>query len=159
MPCVFLRNLPERFDFLISSRKSEASAAKMYKEIAEAAGCEVDQVEIHLSNEIFTLLKPDGKVCQCPNVHGEVEWFGKENRGQEVKQKIANAIQQFLNDCLSGEGFDLTFRDSSAGAFYVEKYGKCQMVDGGESLPSYNDIAQTVYLALGVQTPGVTTNG
>jgi hypothetical protein len=158
MPCIFLRYIPLDFDSLTRLTYWNALVANMYQGIAEAAGCEVDQVEIHLSNENFCLLSPDGKMLRCPNVHGEVEWFGSENRDLATKQKIANALQDFLDECQVGKGFNLAFHDFPAGSFFVEKDGKSQMVEGGEFLPSNKAISQTVYIALGVETPGVTIN-
>ncbi|MFZ3069054.1 MAG: hypothetical protein WA052_01930 [Microgenomates group bacterium] len=162
MPYVFLRNLPEHFMGLVNTPREifspATSTADMYAKIAEAASCEVDGVEIHLSSETYTLLNLDGSARKCPNVHGEVEWHGSENRDLKVKQTIADAIQQFLNLHLAGEGFDLTFHDSPAGTFFVEKGGKSVLIQGGEAIPPNKVLAQVAYEVLGHETPGVITN-
>lgn len=162
MPCVFLRNLPETFftSTLVSEDffKPSFSAADMYKKIAEAAGCGIDDVEVHLSNETYRLLSQNGHPVSCSNVHGEVEWHGSEDRGIKVKQAIADALQQYLNSYLVGEGFDLAFHDSPAGTFFVEKNGKSVLVEGGEYIPPSKVLAQVAYEVVGHESPGIITS-
>lgn len=162
MPCIFLNNLSDSFlDELETPRlfiTGISPSAKLYKKISDAAGCEISKVEIHLSTERYKLLSPHGKTRPCLNIHGTVEWFASENRDVKAKQAIADAIQQFLNSHLAGEGFDLTFRDSPAETFFVEKNGKSVLVEGGEFIPPNKVLAQVAYEVLGHETPGVITS-
>ena len=147
MPCVFLKNMPTNFTGHTSNwcrTEDVFQAQQLYAKIAKAAGCQTDDVESHLSNENYKLLSTAGYIVACPNVHGFVIWFGKEKRDVKVKQKIADALQYYLNKFEIGNGFDLTFVDMPAGSFFVEKDGQAVLVPGGEILPPFSVINEAV---------------
>jgi hypothetical protein len=153
MPCVFLKNLSlgliDCIHYNWSKKEDIFQAEQLYAKIAEAAGCQVDDVEIHLSNENFKLLSSTGSIKDCPNIHGFVIWFGKEKRDEKVKLKIANALQEYLNKHNVGKGFDLTFMDMPAGSFFNEKDGQAVLVPGGEILPPFSVITKTAGITTG----------
>lgn len=147
MPCIFLKNVPSNFlsnNPSYSRWSKEAfQAQRLYAKVAEAAGCDVTDVDVHLSSENFKLLTSAGIILDCPNIHGFVLWYGSEKRNKEVKQRIADALQYYLNQFGIGKGFDLTFMDMPAGSFFIEKDGLSVMVEGGEILPPFSVITET----------------
>lgn len=158
MPCVFLKNVPTSFTghdkFNFCRTEDVLQTGQLYAKIAEAAGCQTDDVEIHISSENYKLLSTAGYIVACPNVHGFVVWLGKESRDIKVKQKIADALQHYLNQFEIGKGFDLTFMDMPAGSFFVEKDGQSIMVPGGEPTIPFSLLNYTVSEATGWTADG-----
>lgn len=138
MPCIFLNNVPQRRGF------NGELVRRLRDQIAQAASCTPEGVEIHLSFNSYVILSDSGSVKPCKNIHGFVLWFGKEERDDNVKRSIANALQHFLNEHGLGKGLDITFMDMPAGSFFIEQDGVSVMVAGGELLPPFNQIAYVV---------------
>jgi len=157
MPCVFLENVPSSFTGHSSHwcrTEDVFQTQQLYAEIAEVAGCQVDDVVIHLSSENYKILSPAGYIVACPNIHCFVSWLGMENRNSQVKQKIADALQFYLNKFEIGKGFDLTFMDMPAGSFFVEQDGKSVMVPGGEPTIPLSVLGNIAYDHTGWTAPG-----
>lgn len=137
MPCVFLKNVPEKFfeERSISFGKTidVLDTQELFGDIAKAARCQVTDVEIYFSDEKYKTLSIDNFVLDCPNIHGFVVWFGSEKRDVKVKHAIANALQRYLDRYGFGKGFNLTFMDMPAGSFFFEKGLKAVVVEGGEN--------------------------
>lgn len=140
MPCIHLyvpytRSTP-RFSWqLVSSLKCR---------IADAAQVSRDDVKIFFHPRKTAILTDDGTLASYSHVFGEVYWYAKENRDQKSMDTIAGALQHFLNVHSLGRDFDLTFFGFPVGAFYSEKDGTAVLVLGGEVLPSFKQIADTV---------------
>lgn len=113
MPCLFFQNLP-------SDAKLDPEAGKrLYVEVAEAAGVGVDDVEVHLTNIRYIMLRPDGTLTPKHGVHVFIEWH--QGRTVEQKSMVGNAIRKFLAAHGLEDGLDITFRDSQPGeSFYFD---------------------------------------
>ncbi len=147
MPCIFLVNFPESFKVFHEGRIqffNPKLVVKLKQAVAKAANCRDSDVEVHLSTERYYLLQDNGYTASCPNIHGTVSWFGKEERDATTKEAIAKAIHHFLMMHSLGKDFDLTFLDMPATSFFIEAFGEMIMVPGGEPLPPFQVITDAV---------------
>ena len=150
MPTIFLKHVPFSFS---PPRYTSPFVPKLVQwlrnDIAEAAKVPPKIVEIHPSFEPQYILPDSGMVESANGILGYVVWFANEERGKVAKQKIANALQTFLNHHDLGKNFFLTFLDMPAGSFFTEKGGVSVLVEGGEPLPSFQVLTDVAGIVTG----------
>ncbi len=106
-----MRNVPPETTF------APAATRNLFEDVSDLAGVKVEQLEIHIENTQYKLLRPDGTLTDQHGVHVFVEWH--EGRSVDVKKAIGEAIHTFLRFHGLGEGTDITFRDSPLGESFV----------------------------------------
>ena len=134
MPSIFLLNLPsakvDPIYFLDQSPFDSSKVAMLRREIALAARCRPEDVEIHVAGRQYDILKDTGYPAKAP-ILGFVIWYGSDLRDDKAKKIIADLLQEFLNSHHVGKGFNLTFLDLPSGAFFVESHKSMVMIPGG----------------------------
>jgi hypothetical protein len=111
MPCLFIRNVPPDTSF------DPEFTRVLYEEIAALAGCEIDEIEVHIETTQYKILLPDGSLSDQHGVHVFVEWH--EGRSVLTKIDMGIVIHNFLKRHGLGEGTDITFRDYPRGESFV----------------------------------------
>lgn len=108
MPCLFVRNAPPVTAY------NSVEVGKLYEGIAQAVGCAIEDIEVHLENTQYNILKPNAEIVPAKDIHIFVEWTG---RPFKEKRLVATAINEFFK--AHGLDSDTTFRDSGPGTFFV----------------------------------------
>lgn len=111
MPCIFMTmSWPDGKDF------NPLASTKLYQDIADAVGLDVNKVQIHINHKPWEILQPNGSTTLAEDVHATVEWH---ERAFVVKEKITQAIHEFCQT--HGLDSDVMFDDHARnnGAFFV----------------------------------------
>lgn len=113
MPCLFMENIGPDVQF------DPEFVRVLFVNIADAAGCSPQEVELHVRPGLYRAYRFDGALDTNQGVHVFVEWHA--GRLFVVKDVIARWIQAFLEAHQLGERSDITFRDYPHGqTFFFE---------------------------------------